>query len=91
MVGYSTITTREEFECLFSHVDTTEVENDINTSLWIPSHPQPDRQVGPSELFLQLLERLSLFWNRNKEATTRTFIDQVILDVLWVAKILNGI
>jgi hypothetical protein len=86
MVGYSKITTREGFEEYFKHVDISDVVNTLNASVWTHSPPPPDRHVAPSQLFLELLGRMDKCWNRNKEATTRTYIDQVILDVLWGRK-----
>lgn len=78
-LGYS----RVEFKRLFNYVDESEVENEINPTSWISPSPPPERNVEPSALFMGLLERLHQCWDRNKEATTRTYIDQVILDVLW--------
>lgn len=86
MVGYSKIITKEQFRELFPYIDISQLENYKDRKNWIYSEPPPDRIIGPSELYLELLDRLQQFWNRNKEATTRTYVDQVILDVLWGRK-----
>ena len=84
MVGYSEIKTKEQFQELFNNVDATEVENEIDPSYWYA--PSPGREIGPTALFTELLTRIQHCWNRNCEATTRTYIDQVNLDVLWTRR-----
>lgn len=83
MDGYSTITTKEKFAKFFPHVDYSELLKTTHLHIWTTPNT---RDIRPSSFFIQLLERMDKVWNRNSEATTRTYIDQVIIDVLWNRK-----
>jgi len=81
MMMCSKILSREQFKEHFCSIDESEV--DVQTQEWIYRDPSPDRDIRPSALFLELKKRLDLCWIRDSEATTRTYIDQVILDVIY--------
>src|ERR1700739_3540176 len=83
MITVSSITSRSSFEAVFPHIDASEIENNVNPKMWTHKSSYQDRSVGPSSLFLELLTRMNTCWVRNKESTVRTYIDQVIVDVLW--------
>ena len=88
MTGYSEINTKSKFLLQFPSIDPSEIDKTVNRKVWLPPTPV-GRNVKPTSLCLELLSRMDLLWNRNSEPTTRTYIDQVILDVLWGRKSLR--
>ena len=89
MTGYSEINTKSKFLLQFPSIDPSEIDKTVNRKVWLPPNPVGGRNVKPTSLCLELLCRMDLLWNRNSEPTTRTYIDQVILDVLWGRKSLR--
>lgn len=58
MVGYSKIDTEGKFRNLFQHVDYSEIMNTTHNQIWKAPNSIPERNIGPSSLFIELLGRI---------------------------------